>query len=58
MMDGYPTPTYAYMQRPLVKPLWTMASQYVLADHMYPEEFGPVLPPYFARCRNHELDAG
>jgi phospholipase C len=40
-MDGYPPDTYGYVKRPLVKPLWTMAQQYVLGDHMYPEEFGP-----------------
>jgi phospholipase C len=32
---------YAYIARRLVKPYWTMASQYVLADHMFPTMFGP-----------------
>jgi len=31
---------YAYVKRPLVKPYWTMAQQYVLADAMFPTEFG------------------
>jgi phospholipase C len=60
-MDGYPTPTYAYMQRQLVKPLWTMASQYVLADHMYPEEFGPSFTAHIslvAATTNLTSDAG
>jgi phospholipase C len=32
---------YAYLQRSLVTPYWTMARKYVLADHMCPTEFGP-----------------
>jgi len=31
---------YAYVQQSLVQPYWTMANQYVLADAMYPTEFG------------------
>ena len=31
---------YAYVKRPLVKPYWSMAQQYVLADAMFPTEFG------------------
>jgi phospholipase C len=32
---------YAYIEREQVKPYWTMAQRYVLADHMFPTEFGP-----------------
>jgi len=32
---------YDYVERSQVAPYWTMASQYVLADAMYPTEFGP-----------------
>jgi phospholipase C len=32
---------YAYISRRLVAPYWTMAHQYVLADHMFPTMFGP-----------------
>jgi phospholipase C len=31
---------YAYQDRKEVKPYWTMAQQYVLADEMFPTEFG------------------
>ncbi|HVN68836.1 MAG TPA: alkaline phosphatase family protein [Candidatus Binatia bacterium] len=31
---------YAYVKRSLVRPYWDMANQYVLADAMYPTEFG------------------
>jgi len=31
---------YAYLERKLVAPYWTMAEQYVLADHMFPTMFG------------------
>jgi phospholipase C len=31
---------YAYVKRALVKPYWDMAAQYVLADAMFPTEFG------------------
>jgi phospholipase C len=40
-MDGYPSISYQYVNHSLTKPLWDMAHQYVLADHMYTEEFGP-----------------
>ncbi len=33
-------PAYAYVQRALIAPYWTMARRYVLADHMFPTEFG------------------
>ncbi len=33
-------PAYAYVQRSLIAPYWTMARRYVLADHMFPTEFG------------------
>ena len=32
---------YAYIKRSEVAPYWTMAQQYVLADAMFPTEFGP-----------------
>jgi phospholipase C len=37
-----PRPLYAYgyIQRPLVKPYWDMAQQYVLGDRMFADEFG------------------
>ncbi len=31
---------YTYLQRSLVAPYWAMAQQYVLADHMFPTEWG------------------
>ncbi|MBV9700315.1 MAG: hypothetical protein JO078_09345 [Candidatus Eremiobacteraeota bacterium] len=49
-MDGFdefgknphngPHPAYAFVQHDLVAPYWTMAQQYVLADRMFPTEFG------------------
>jgi phospholipase C len=49
-MDGFeqgepstkygPTASYSYVERNLVKPYWDMAKQYVLADEMFPTEFG------------------
>jgi phospholipase C len=32
---------YAHLDRPEIQPYWDMASQYVLADRMFPTEFGP-----------------
>lgn len=32
---------YAFLRRDLVEPYWTMARRYVLADHMFPTEWGP-----------------
>ncbi|HKE37592.1 MAG TPA: alkaline phosphatase family protein [Candidatus Baltobacteraceae bacterium] len=32
---------YAYVDRKDIAPYWTMASRYVLADHMFPSMFGP-----------------
>ncbi len=32
---------YAYVPRAESAPYWAMAEQYVLADHMFPTEFGP-----------------
>jgi phospholipase C len=41
-MDGFNTAeAYSYVNRSLVAPLWNMARHYVLADHMFPTEFGP-----------------
>ena len=35
-----PTAAYAFIDRKDVAPYWTMAKTYVLADHMFPTEFG------------------
>ncbi|HVA32824.1 MAG TPA: alkaline phosphatase family protein, partial [Candidatus Baltobacteraceae bacterium] len=32
---------YSYLERSQVQPYWTIASRYVLADHMFPTMFGP-----------------
>jgi phospholipase C len=37
---GGPYPAYAYVKQPLIKPYWDMAQQYVLADEMFPTEWG------------------
>jgi phospholipase C len=45
-MDGFHTgpgtnyAAYAYMERSQIAPYWAMAQQYVLADAMFPTEFG------------------
>ncbi|MGB8520787.1 MAG: alkaline phosphatase family protein [Candidatus Tumulicola sp.] len=46
-MDGFdksspsaPLYPYSYLKRNVVQPYWTMAEQYVLADHMFPTQFG------------------
>ena len=41
--NGKPAGTYvyAYLKRALVRPYWTMAREYTLADHMFPTMFGP-----------------
>jgi phospholipase C len=47
-MDGFskfcckrgPYPAYSYVKRSLIKPYWDMAQQYVLADEMFPTEWG------------------
>jgi phospholipase C len=33
-----PNPAYTYVGRKWIVPYWTMAAQYVLADHMFPTE--------------------
>ena len=35
------TAAYAYVEQSQVAPYWAMAQQYVLADNMFPTEFGP-----------------
>ncbi len=35
-----PDPAYTHVEQRLIVPYWTMAQQYVLADHMFPTEFG------------------
>jgi len=46
-MDGFntytsvPTALYSYVSRKETKPYWDMAREWVLADHMFPTEFGP-----------------
>ena len=47
-MDGFANyatfrkhyPAYSYVIHSLVEPYWVMAQRYVLADHMFPTEFG------------------
>jgi phospholipase C len=38
--SGARNAAYAYVKRSLIVPYWTMAREYVLADHMFPTEFG------------------
>ncbi len=38
--SGARDPAYAYVKRSLIAPYWTMAREYVLADRMFPTEFG------------------
>jgi len=42
-MNGQPAKTYpyAYLSRKEVAPYWAMATQYTLADHMFPTVWGP-----------------
>jgi len=50
-MDGFneaepqgespPNLAYSYVPHHEIAPYWSMAEQYVLADHMFPTEFGP-----------------
>ena len=37
---GGPYPAYAYVKQSLIAPYWDMAEQYVLADEMFPTEWG------------------
>ena len=37
---GGPYPAYSYVERSLITPYWDMARQYVLADEMFPTEWG------------------
>lgn len=37
---GGPYPAYTYVKRSLIKPYWDLAQQYVLADEMFPTEWG------------------
>ena len=47
-MDGFskfhgnygPYPAYSYVKRSLIKPYWDIARQYVLADEMFPTQWG------------------
>jgi phospholipase C len=39
LKDGFPY-AYSYVKHSLIVPYWTMAHEYVLADHMFPTEFG------------------
>jgi len=43
-----PTFPYAYLDRGEVAPYWSMAHQYVLADHMFPLIFGPSFPGHLS----------
>jgi len=38
---------YAYVPRAESAPYWAMAEQFVLADHMFPTEFGPSFTAHF-----------
>ena len=38
--SSYKYAAYAYIDRPELRPYWAMARQYVLADEMFPTEFG------------------
>jgi len=38
---GGPLLQYSRVERSLIAPYWNMANQYVLADHMFPTEWGP-----------------
>jgi phospholipase C len=41
-MDGFNlSKSYGFLKRSLVRPYWSMARQYVLADRMFATEFGP-----------------
>lgn len=41
-VSGLPvTYPYAHLSQREIQPYWDMAKQYVLADHMFPTEFGP-----------------
>jgi phospholipase C len=37
---GGPYPAYSYVKQSLITPYWDMAQQYVLADEMFPTEWG------------------
>lgn len=37
---GGPYPAYSYVKRSLIEPYWDIARQYVLADEMFPTEWG------------------
>ena len=39
---------YQHLDYTETTPYWTMAKQYVLADHMFPTEFGPSFPSHLA----------
>lgn len=39
---------YQHLDYKETKPYWTMAKRYVLADHMFPTEFGPSFPSHLA----------
>jgi len=43
-----PTFPYAYLRHDEVAPYWSMARQYVLADHMFPLIFGPSFPGHLS----------
>ena len=40
VMHKYPNAAYVYLERESVAPYWTLARQYVLADRMFPTEWG------------------
>ncbi|MBV8489983.1 MAG: hypothetical protein JO199_05570, partial [Candidatus Eremiobacteraeota bacterium] len=48
--DGQPAGSFAfsYLPRNEVTPYWSLAQQYVLADHLFPMEFGPSFTSHLA----------
>ncbi|MGC9992092.1 MAG: alkaline phosphatase family protein [Candidatus Cybelea sp.] len=50
---------YAYVPRAESAPYWAMAEQYVLADHMFPTEFGPSFTAHLSLIAgNTDIKAG
>jgi phospholipase C len=57
--QGPPGLPYSYVPRSESAPYWSMAEQYVLADHMFPTEFGPSFTAHINLIGgNTELVAG
>jgi phospholipase C len=57
--SGPPHLAYSYVPRSEIGPYWTLAQQYVLADRMFPTEFGPSFTAHLNLIGgNTELVAG